>query len=107
MDQQYSWKQLKYKHVLTEKEAAVYLGTSRSFLRRDRSEGPRANRLVGPSYIRAGRMIRYLRSDLDDWLAHHHMEHPLSVSDSTQDMEENPPLSDLIDEKAVDNQDKQ
>lgn len=59
---------LRHKHVLNEKETAAYLGVSRSFLRRDRSEGPRANRRIGPSYLRIGRMIRYLRSDLDFWL---------------------------------------
>lgn len=99
MDQKDSWQQLKFKHVLTEKEAAVYLGTSRSFLRRDRSEGSRVKHISGPSYIRAGRMIRYLRSDLDDWLAHYHVKRHLLETEFTHDMDGYPLLSDLIDEK--------
>jgi predicted DNA-binding transcriptional regulator AlpA len=51
--------------VLTEPEAAEYLGLSRSFLRQARSVRSRAN-TPGPGYVKIGR--RYLRSDLDEFL---------------------------------------
>jgi len=57
-----------YHRVLTEKEAALYITMSRSFLRQDRMNGHRMGRTHGPPYIRIGRSIRYLRDDLDTWL---------------------------------------
>ena len=56
------------KRGFTEEEAAFYLGVSRSFLRQGRMDGTRENRTPGPEFIKLGRMIRYLREDLDSWL---------------------------------------
>lgn len=52
------------KNVLTEAEAADYIGMSRSWLRKARMY---ANPDAVP-YIKAGRAVRYLKADLDDWL---------------------------------------
>jgi predicted DNA-binding transcriptional regulator AlpA len=54
--------------AFTEKEAAKYIGMSRSFLAQSRMEGQRKNRTPAPPYIKIGRSIRYLRDDLDSWL---------------------------------------
>lgn len=55
-------------NVLTEKDAAKYIGMSRSFLRQDRMNGFRKRRTNGPVFIRVGRNIRYHLADLDAWL---------------------------------------
>ncbi|HOB62904.1 MAG TPA: helix-turn-helix domain-containing protein [Candidatus Competibacteraceae bacterium] len=57
------------RRLLTDPEAATYLGVSLSFLRQGRMEGRRANRSPGPPFIRMGRAIRYDLQDLDAWLA--------------------------------------
>lgn len=62
---------MEQKHALTESEAALYIGMSRSYLRKDRCEGHRKGRTPGPPYIRVGTAIRYLVSDLDAWLNKH------------------------------------
>jgi len=62
------------KRGYSETEAACYIGMSRSFLRQDRMDGPRAGRTTGPQYIRIGRSIRYLKEDLDAWLEAHRIE---------------------------------
>lgn len=49
--------------AITEIEAARYIGMSRSWLAQARMRGN------GPPYIKIGRSVRYLRSDLDAWLA--------------------------------------
>ena len=54
--------------TLKEKEAAIYIGMSRSFLRQSRMTGLRKNRVFAPPFIKAGRAVRYLRVDLDAWL---------------------------------------
>lgn len=56
------------KRGFTEKEAAIYIGMSVSFLRQSRSNGDRVNRTPGPRYVRIGRAVRYLKDDLDSWL---------------------------------------
>ncbi len=57
------------KEILTEKEAAMYIGMSRSFLAQDRMNGFRENRTPGPAYTRLGGLtIRYLKRDLDEWI---------------------------------------
>jgi len=56
------------KRALTEKEAANYVGMSRSFLRQARSNGDRLNRTPAPRHIKIGSSVRYLIEDLDDWL---------------------------------------
>ena len=47
---------------MTTKEAAAFIGRSEQTLRNQRSAGG------GPNYIRDGRSVFYLRSDLDRWL---------------------------------------
>lgn len=59
------------KNTLTEKEAAEYIGMSRSFLRQDRMNGYRETRTRGPDYLKFGRAIRYRKEDLDAWLMEH------------------------------------
>ena len=56
------------KRCLNEKEAALYIGMSCSFLRQDRTNGFRQCRTRGPNFIKVGKMVRYLKEDLDDWL---------------------------------------
>ena len=55
-------------NCLTEKQAARYINMSASFLRAARTYGDLPGRTKGPHYLRYGRAIRYLKSDLDDWL---------------------------------------
>lgn len=59
------------KTILKEKDAAEYIGMSRSFLRQDRMNGFRENRTPGPKFLKIGRSIRYLKEDLDEWLNQH------------------------------------
>lgn len=59
------------KITLTEKEAAEYIGMSRSFLRKDRMDGIRENRTPGPQFLKLGKSVRYLKEDLDVWLLRH------------------------------------
>jgi hypothetical protein len=50
-------------------EAAGYLRMSVPFLRAGRTRGKVGNGLPPPPYIQVGRSVRYLKSDLDAWLA--------------------------------------
>lgn len=45
------------------RQAAAYLGLSKSTLDKLRTAG------TGPSYAKAGRIVVYARADLDAWLA--------------------------------------
>lgn len=63
------------KTTLSEKEAAFYIGMSRSYLRQDRMNGIRKNRTPGPNFLKIGRTIRYLKVDLDEWLHQHKVVH--------------------------------
>ena len=58
-------------HLLSEKQAAPYIGMSRSFLRQSRMNGKRQNRTPGPPFLKIGRKVLYLADDLDDWLWEH------------------------------------
>ncbi len=50
--------------TLPDREAAIYIGMSESWLRQSRVTGnPDA-----PPFLKIGRSVRYLRSDLDIWL---------------------------------------
>ena len=62
------------KNILTEQEASEYIGMSRSFLRQDRMNGIRKNRTPGPSFIKVGRSVRYLKDDLDNWIQSHRVD---------------------------------
>jgi hypothetical protein len=57
--------------LLTERQAAPYIGMSRSFLRQSRMNGERQNRTAGPPFLKIGRKVLYLADDLDDWLLEH------------------------------------
>ena len=53
--------------ILTERDAAKYLGVSQSYLTVSRlRHNPRTD---GPPFVRIGRAVRYLRADLDAFLA--------------------------------------
>jgi hypothetical protein len=52
-------------HILSAGDAARYIGKSEITLRQWRSRG------MGPPYIRQGRSINYLKSDLDQYLEEH------------------------------------
>ena len=57
------------KQVFTEREAAIYIGMSRSFLRQARIDGSRLHRTPGPRFIKVGsKAIRYRREWLDEWI---------------------------------------
>jgi predicted DNA-binding transcriptional regulator AlpA len=58
-------------NILTEKEAAIYIGMSRSFLSQDRMNGYREGRTPGPIFLKLGHAIRYRKEDLDAWLMQH------------------------------------
>ena len=64
-------KESENKRGYTEKEAAVYLAVSRSFLRQGRMNGIRKNRTPAPDFVRKGRNIRYLKEELDRWMETH------------------------------------
>lgn len=51
------------KRYLRTKEAAFYLGVSRSVLNKDR-----VSKLIGIPFTRLGRIILYDRIELDQWL---------------------------------------
>ena len=53
---------------LNESLTAEYIGMSRSFLRQGRMNGDRDGRTPTPPYLKIGRSVRYLKSDLDIWL---------------------------------------
>ena len=57
------------KILITEAEAAELLSVSRQFLRKSRTDGNRRGRADGPPFVKKGRMVRYLVSDLDAWIA--------------------------------------
>jgi hypothetical protein len=58
------------KRELTEAEAAIYIGRSKSFLRKCRAEGNAGGCRRGPKYTRVSeRTIRYPIDELDKWLA--------------------------------------
>jgi predicted DNA-binding transcriptional regulator AlpA len=48
--------------LFTEEQAALYLTRSVSSLRRDRKRG------TGPGFVKIGRSVRYLRSELDRFI---------------------------------------
>ena len=60
--------------LLTEKEAAYFLGVSLAFLRESRCYGSRHNRASAPKFVKAGRMVRYDMNDLLEWVERHKHE---------------------------------
>lgn len=57
--------------ALRSPEAAQYIGMSESFLRQARIYGDLPGRTPGPPYIKVGRAVRYLVTDLETWLVEH------------------------------------
>jgi len=57
--------------VLNEKDTAMYIGMSTSWLRQTRMNGQIKGRTPGPPYIKIGRSVRYHIADLDAWLDEH------------------------------------
>lgn len=64
----------KLETVLNEKQAANYIGMSLSYLQHDRCYGAIENKTPGPTFMRIGRSIRYLKTDLDEWLSQNRIE---------------------------------
>lgn len=62
--------------AMNDEQAAHYIGFCREWLRNSRkpSRGPAT--LPGPPFVKVGRAVRYLRADLDAWLAAHRQEPP-------------------------------
>ncbi len=54
--------------ALKEKDAAIYISMSRPYLRRARMEGTTGGQTPGPEFIKKGRSVLYMVSDLDAWL---------------------------------------
>lgn len=57
--------------VLNEKDTAMYIGMSVSWLRQTRMNGQLKGRTPGPPFIKIGRSVRYYIADLDAWLEEH------------------------------------
>ena len=62
-----------YDKMLTDIEAAKYIGMSVQFLRKRRVEGIRDSMTSGPKYVRLGRAIRYQINELDSWILKNHV----------------------------------
>ena len=55
--------------LLTVEQAAAYIGVSRSFLDKARSEGAPGGRTEPPLFVRVNGRCLYRVSDLNDWVA--------------------------------------
>ena len=58
-------------NALNEKQAALYIGMSVSYLKKDRMDGAATDRTLGPRWAKLGKRVVYLKSDLDAWLRQH------------------------------------
>ena len=65
--------------ALRSPEAALYVGMSESFMRQARIYGDLPGRTPGPPYVKVGRSVRYLVTDLEAWLAEHRTGQQQSV----------------------------
>lgn len=54
--------------ALSERDAAAYIGMSRSYLAQSRMTGRVGGRTPAPRFVKIGRSVRYLLEDLDAWL---------------------------------------
>lgn len=52
--------------ALTSRQASTYIGMSESWLRQARMLA--VSNQQGPPFIKLGRSVRYLKTDLDDWM---------------------------------------
>lgn len=55
--------------LLTDSQAARYIGLSAAFLRKGRCVGVLGNATPPPPHLKIGRAVRYRMADLDAWLA--------------------------------------
>lgn len=55
--------------TFSEAEAAEYVGLAQSTLRKARIQANRPGHISAPPFLQIGRRIRYLKNDLDHWLA--------------------------------------
>lgn len=62
-------------NLITEKEAAVLLSVSRSFLAIARMQGALKNGDPAPPYYKLGRCVRYDKDELLAWLQARHVRH--------------------------------
>lgn len=63
-------------YVMTEKEAAQYIGMSISYLRQDHCYGAIGGRAPGPKFLKYGRAVRYRIEHLNEWLEEHTFSSP-------------------------------
>lgn len=54
--------------LLTDTQAAAYIGLSAAFLRKGRCVGILGNATPPPPHLKIGRAVRYRVTDLDAWL---------------------------------------
>ena len=54
--------------AMNDKDAAIYIGMSASWLRKSRCDGYLKGRTPAPPHIKIGSTVRYLVKDLDKWL---------------------------------------
>ena len=54
--------------ALNTPDAAKYIGMSNEFLRRTRIKGQVKEGAPVPKFIKIGRLVRYIKDDLDEWL---------------------------------------
>lgn len=70
--------EIRTKEVLDTDAAAAYLGVSKPLLELLRVQGG------GPRYAKLGRLVRYRRDSLDDWLIAHERSHTSSDNAPSQ-----------------------
>ena len=58
----------KPKAAFSDTSAANYIGVSVSWLRQKRCYGAIGKTIKPPKFVKIGRSVRYLKSDLDAWL---------------------------------------
>lgn len=72
--------------ALRERDAAIYVGLSSSFLRNTRARDIRhkanGQALEGPIWFNIGGAVLYMLEDLDTWLEHHHS----ALNDAPEEM---------------------
>lgn len=77
--------------ILTIVEAAAYIGCKPATLRAWKAHGR------GPRYYRAGRLIRYRRTDLDDWILDQLAASPASSGNNGTEESEDAHVTNLPD----------
>ena len=62
------------KAILTELEAAEYLGIHQTTLRKGRTRNKAASLGQSLPFVKMGRSVQYLKKDLDQWLEEHRVK---------------------------------